>query len=242
MPKQSTKITLICPQCGRVFQTYGCWTKRRAGTPCCSPACARAAKVIPAADLLTIHSSQAPGAACRLWTGPTHPNGYGRVGHNGRYVGAHVLAWEVASGAPVPKGMVVCHTCDTPLCTRNDEQGTWEVQGRLLPRWGHLFLGTHGDNIADRTQKGRSASGDRNGARVHLAARPRGETSYQRRHPEWIRRGDQIGTAKLTDYIVLEIRQRYAGGSMSQNALAEMYGVSQATIYNVVRLKRWQHV
>lgn len=58
---------------------------------------------------------------------------------------AHRFSWEMANNKKIPAGMLVCHTCDTPLCVRPD----------------HLFLGTNLDNIRDRTLKGRSAKGAR---------------------------------------------------------------------------------
>lgn len=75
---------------------------------------------------------------CILWTGAVSGSGYGNVWHNGRNIGAHRLAWEQVHG-PVPDGLFVCHTCDTPLCINTD----------------HLFLGTPKDNSQDMSRKGR---------------------------------------------------------------------------------------
>lgn len=66
-----------------------------------------------------------------------------RAGHvtifrDGRYVGVHRAAWELANG-PVPRGLYVLHRCDRPRCVNV----------------AHLFLGTIADNNADRDQKGR---------------------------------------------------------------------------------------
>lgn len=54
--------------------------------------------------------------------------------------------WEKING-PIPKGLVLRHTCDNPACVNRD----------------HLLLGTHADNVADRVARGRSAKGERNG-------------------------------------------------------------------------------
>ena len=50
----------------------------------------------------------------------------------------HRLAYEFAHG-PIPKGMVIMHTCDVPICVNPD----------------HLRVGTQADNIADKLSKGR---------------------------------------------------------------------------------------
>lgn len=84
--------------------------------------------------------------------------GYGVIGsggHDGPTVYAHRLAWEIASGAPVPPGHQINHTCDRRICVRNDDAGVYIVKGVELPRFGHLFLGTHATNTADMIAKGR---------------------------------------------------------------------------------------
>lgn len=45
-------------------------------------------------------------------------SGYGRVSVGGRVRSAHVVAWEQANGRPVPKGLVIDHTCHNtdPSC------------------------------------------------------------------------------------------------------------------------------
>lgn len=76
---------------------------------------------------------------CWLWMGQRiPPNGYGmrRVHHRKMYT--HRLAWEMVNG-PIPKGMLVMHTCDNPPCVRPD----------------HLVLGTSRQNTQDMLAKGR---------------------------------------------------------------------------------------
>ena len=72
-----------------------------------------------------------------LWGGAKDRWGYGVMYVGGKMVGAHRQAWEVAYG-PIPEGIQVNHSCDTPPC--------------LLP-W-HLYLGTQQDNMQDRLASG----------------------------------------------------------------------------------------
>lgn len=91
---------------------------------------------------------------CRLWRGSFGGEGYGLIcGRGGKTVSVHRLAWEITNG-PIPRGMCVCHRCDTPACI--------EIS--------HLFLGTINENIADMDRKRRRAPPPRlRGKRVGTA-------------------------------------------------------------------------
>jgi hypothetical protein len=78
----------------------------------------------------------------------------------------------------------------------------------------HLFLGTNADNIADRDAKGRTAVG----MVTHF--------------------GEASPLAKLSDEQVRQIRELYAGGGISQAAIAARYGVAQTHVGRIVRGKR----
>lgn len=83
-------------------------------------------------------------SGCWLWTGGTRPNSKGvpyprHWNDDRKSIGAHRFSFELVHGA-IPKGMYVCHKCDTPLCVNPD----------------HLFVGTHHDNMRDMVQKKRS--------------------------------------------------------------------------------------
>jgi HNH endonuclease/Helix-turn-helix domain len=75
------------------------------------------------------------------WTWTAHrlkSGGYGQFALHGKPKRAHRISYELANG-PIPKGLYVCHTCDTPSCVNPN----------------HLFLGTNSQNILDCIKKGR---------------------------------------------------------------------------------------
>lgn len=78
----------------------------------------------------------------------------------------------------------------------------------------HLFLGSAADNNRDKEAKGR----------------------------EVVLCGEKQGLSKLTAAQVAEIRQRYATGHEMQIHLAKEFGVSQHTIWGIVRYKTWLHI
>jgi hypothetical protein len=99
---------------------------------------------------------------------------------------------------------MVLHKRDTPSCVRPD----------------HLFVGDHPLNMADMTNKGRSA-----GARDTWTGGPR--------TPEIAR------LAKLNWAKVHEIRGTFASESVTRAFLAKTYGVSPETIGDLVRFRTW---
>lgn len=96
-------------------------------------------------------SVQADG--CWIWGGKFNPQGYGSIRRKrkGRYwkVLAHRMSFETWVG-PIPEGHIVRHSCDNPPC--------------INPQ--HLSTGTHADNVRDRDERGRTATGERNGRAV----------------------------------------------------------------------------
>lgn len=100
---------------------------------------------------------------CWPWIASLDKAGYGQIHTGGRANAAHQVALELALGRPLAEGEWACHTCDYPACVRNDEIGTYVVNGVAYPRFGHLWVGDQSSNIADMAAKGRTAQGTKNG-------------------------------------------------------------------------------
>lgn len=78
----------------------------------------------------------------------------------------------------------------------------------------HLFLGTNADNVRDRESKGRRAA-------------PRGTAN---------------ANAKLTEQVVRDIRANAALCRVTQQELADRFGIDRSVVGKVIRGKAWAHV
>ena len=159
---------------------------------------------------------------CWLWTGSKDARGYGRLKNprtGATPLKAHRVSWEVHFG-PIPDELWVLHSCDNPPCVNP----------------AHLFLGTQADNMRDMVQKGRQ------GSLVHPERLARGDRHGSRLHPERLNppRGERHRSAKLTWAQVAEIRRLYAAGYITQQQLADQFGVALTTINPLLRGKTWR--
>ncbi len=153
---------------------------------------------------------------CWEWQGKPNPDGYGAfyLGRDEygkrRSTPAHRASWLIHHGE-IPVGLEVLHTCDVRHCVRPD----------------HLFLGTQKQNIQDALAKGRMATGDRHG---------------QRLHPESVARGEHSGKSKLTEEQVREIRYLKNVKRIKAEVLADRFGVYVTRIYKIANGSEWKHV
>lgn len=152
---------------------------------------------------------------CWLWTGAVDKDDYGWAVWRRKTIKAHRLSWAEARG-PIPVGLLVCHTCDTPRCINPD----------------HLWLGTNLQNTQDRNRKGRQSKGLAHGVTFSKS-------------PKWIAavkaaqlHGEKSPAAKLTEDQVRAIRN----DTRFQRIIAAEYNVHQMTISDIKRKKSWAHV
>lgn len=87
--------------------------------------------------------------ACWLWTAKVDARGRGRLVVNGTPYLAHRLAFELASGQPIPPSLCVCHHCDV-------RYPNGDITNRRCCNPAHLWLGTNAENMADMAAKGRA--------------------------------------------------------------------------------------
>lgn len=79
---------------------------------------------------------------CWLWVAGRDSHGYGKISFRGKAMRAHRASYELYVG-PIPSGMHILHRCDNPRCVNPE----------------HLWPGTHAENMADKTSKGRAIGG-----------------------------------------------------------------------------------
>ena len=150
---------------------------------------------------------------CWPWTGAINSHGYGTIRRGPpefTSVGAHVVAWELANGPVGP--LCVLHSCDNRRCVNPS----------------HLFLGTKGENNADRDAKGRTASGDRSSRRT-------APDSFDRRS------GYVPANTKLRPEDIPTIRAM-AGGGKTYAEIGRLFGVNYHTISSAVKRHTWAHI
>lgn len=152
-PRQGTWVERTCEQCAASFQARA-FLVGRGGGRFCSRACANSrVDPRPIARFME-HVIIQPGPdGCWIWQGPflRHVN-YGTFSYDRGNRLAHRASYEFHTGVRPPKGLLVCHRCDTPPCVNP----------------AHLFLGTYADNAQDMLAKGR---GNPSRGECHMSAK-----------------------------------------------------------------------
>ena len=150
--------------------------------------------------------------ACWPWTGRLNKQGYGMLDvYKDRRL-TMLRAHRLAYEAIAgPQGELAV----LHLCDVRYAPG--DISYRRCCNPAHLTAGTRADNHAHMWRVGR-------------------QPTYTN-HPK----GQGVGTSKLTEAQVLEMRRRYAEGGTA-GGLGRAYGVSQATAWNVIHGVTWAHL
>ncbi len=84
-----------------------------------------------------LHPADTSLGRCWEWEGSCNPDGYGKMGYEGRIIGTHRLAWFFVKGT-WPSSFLL-HSCDNPKCCNT----------------AHLREGTQSDNMTDAARRDR---------------------------------------------------------------------------------------
>ena len=161
-----------------------------------------------------VEKPRVPGS-CWLWQGGKGEKGYGRFTVGGRMEVASRVSYAIHKG-PIPSGMIVCHSCDTPACVNPD----------------HLWVGRQEDNMADMDRKGRRVPSWTYTPRP-TGSNVRGVFSTGPKPPGYVH-----NRSKLTPEQAVEIRSRLRNGERPAD-IAPLFGVSRQNIYNVAKARTW---
>ena len=195
-----------CATCGNHVEDHCSRVRfKRRGYGYCSTACAGAAKIEQAQEDVAMRFmrrvSMLQDDECWPFNGKKDRRGYS-VFHwraptedRARPHHAHRMMWLILNGQ-IPSGKEVCHSCDNPGCCNP----------------GHLWLGTHKENMEDMARKGR---GHKHGLK-----------------------GSDHPSAKLTTEQVLEIRASVSDA----RDMARRFRVTPENIRRIRQRKSWAHV
>ena len=130
-------IKYVCLECGNSYYVRPC---RIDTSRFCGISCQRKYKAHSLSERYWAKVDKRSPDECWPWLGTKDKDGYGsiRPAPDKNSERAHRVGYELKHG-PMPKGMLVCHSCDNPPCQNP----------------AHWFIGTNDDNMADMVAKGR---------------------------------------------------------------------------------------
>lgn len=172
---------------------------------------------------------------CWVWPKAKAHGGYGIVRRDGRNLRTHVVTYESVNGA-VPDGLELDHLCRVPACCNPD----------------HLEAVSHTENVrrggaakitAEIARQIRASTESRASLAVRFGVSKR-IIDNVRRGRTWSDPGAPSSPifepkgVKLTEVDVLAIR----ADPRPPSAVAEEYGVSKVTVWNIRTRRTWKEV
>lgn len=135
-----------------------------------------------------------PGQCCE-WRDAPNYSGYGMFQMRRKTIRAHRVAFFLTTGID-PLGLSVMHTCDNRRCCNP----------------AHLMLGTHQDNMRDKTKKGRDP------------------------------RGEQCARAWMTEDQVRQLRADFLLRTTSMRQFAKDHGLAYTHLRSIITRETWRHI
>lgn len=135
---------------------------------------------------------------CWPWTGRLDKHGYGRLSVGKTPKLAARIAVEIKIQRKLEKGECALHKCDNPRCVN--------------PK--HLWVGTQGDNMRDKEEKGRG--------------------NYAK--------GEKASNNRFTESDIRTMRNLYASGRFKLVEIARKFQTVGPVVSMIVHRKRWKHI